>query len=327
MAPNDVVKLPRFHQKGLAYYHVTSARPRKWTPLGSDLVAAMKEYKRLERSAERHPGTVAAIVHAYIESRRDKLTASSRSQYRAWADHLARVFDGMAPAEISRADVLQYLDTCPRTSVRSEISLLRQALEREVRGGRLEHNPCVGAKPIEPIRSKRTRLLTDPEFAQIRDHAGALLRVAMELAYQTGLRVSDLCRLRWNDFDQGGHVHTEKTGARMRYAITDDLAAVLEAARALSPRVATLTVLSERSRPVNRHRIGDLWRAACAAAGVVDAQFRDIRAKSATDADETGQDAQKLLGHTTPATTRTYLRGRKITPVIPLRRRDMENGQ
>ena len=66
---------------------------------------------------------------------------------------------------------------------------------------------------------------------------------------------------------------------------SDDLEAVLTAARGLQGRVACLTVLCERGDAVTPERIGDLWRAACAAAHVADAQFRDIRAKVATDAD------------------------------------------
>lgn len=320
MGSHDRVKLPRLHRKGRAYYHVTGRSPRVWTALGSDLSLALREYHRLEGRRIAPAGTVAQVVDAFVESRRGKLAEGSIVQMRAWANHLARVFEDMPPGEIERGDVLAYLDTCPRTSGRAEISLLRQALEREVRAGRLTGNPCVGAKADDPVRSSRKRYIEDGELAAISAAGTPLLRVAIDLAYLTGLRPGDLCRLRWSDFD-GGHVHTAKTGARARYTVTDDLRDVLDAARALAPRVATLTVLCERGRPIGRHRLGKLWRAACKVAGIEDAQLRDVRAKTATDADEGGQDAQKLLGHTTAQTTRTYLRGRKIVPVEPLKRR------
>jgi hypothetical protein len=51
--------------------------------------------------------------------------------------------------------------------------------------------------------------------------------------------------------------------------------------------------------------------------------LRDVRAKSASDADSAGQDAQRLLGHTSSNTTRNYLRGRRVVTVEPVKRRKM----
>lgn len=144
--------------------------------------------------------------------------------------------------------------------------------------------------------------------------------MAIDLADLTGARVSELCRARWDDFGDGKPLPPGKTGIRMRYELTADLAPVLEAARALQGRVACLTVLSERGRPVERHRIGELWRAACKAAGVEDAQFRDLRAKAGTEELAAGGDPTLLLGHMDPRTTRIYLRGRRVVTVKPRKR-------
>lgn len=55
-------------------------------------------------------------------------------------------------------------------------------------------------------------------------------------------------------------------------------------------------------------------------AGIALEYFRehDIRAKTATDAQDLGQDATALLGHTDKKTTRAYLRGRAATKIQPL---------
>ena len=50
----------------------------------------------------------------------------------------------------------------------------------------------------------------------------------------------------------------------------------------------------------------------------VDFQFRDIRAKTATDTQDLGR-AQKLLGHKTRTMTEHYTRNRKGDKVKPLR--------
>jgi integrase len=316
------VKLPKLRRNGNAwYFDPCTGKPRRWIPLGTDAVIAMRRYQAMVKRGTPSAGTIAQIVDAFIDNppADSDWSEGTVKQYRAWANHLADRFGDLYPDELRREDILRYLDECPRTSARGEISLLRQALERAVRRGEASDNPCIGAKPESRKRSRRKRLLSDAEVAAIRAAGCPLLRVAIDLAHLTGLRVSDLCRLQWNDFADS--IQTQKTGARLRYTLSDDLRAVLDAARALTGRVSSLTVLSERGRPVTRYRLGDLWRAACDKAGVKDAQMRDMRAKAGTDADDAGQDAQKLLGHTTPATTRLYLRGRKITTVEPVRRR------
>ena len=64
-------------------------------------------------------------------------------------------------------------------------------------------------------------------YCQRKPKAG--LAVAIELAYATGLRIGDLCRLRWADV--GESVQTAKTGARQRLIVTDGLRALLDRAR------------------------------------------------------------------------------------------------
>jgi integrase len=51
------------------------------------------------------------------------------------------------------------------------------------------------------------------------------------------------------------------------------------------------------------------------------AQFRDIRAKAATDAKKGGQDYQKLLGHANPAMSERYIKRREAVIAEPVRRK------
>jgi len=57
------------------------------------------------------------------------------------------------------------------------------------------------------------------------------------------------------------------------------------------------------------------------AAGVLNATIHDLRAKSLTDANDEGKNAQKLGGHKSASTTAIYLRGRKpveaSAPTLP----------
>lgn len=310
------MKLPNLHRKGNAWYFVSGTKPRTWTPLGSDLARAMKRYERL-RGKESVTGTIGAMIDEWMRAPPRKLTDGTRKVYAVYAAHIKRVFGEMDPVELERAHVLLYLDQCRRTTAQHEIMLLRAVMERAVRRGLAETNPCVQAKPEGGIvRPKRDRLLGDDELAKIREHAAPVLRIAIDLALATALRPGDLCRLRWGELETG--VKTRKTGAWLRWEVTDDLRAITDAARALQARVACLTVLSERGCPIGPRRLGDLWRAACKLAGVENAQFRDIRAASASARPE---DAQERLGHSSPQMTKTYLRGREVKTVKPLAKR------
>ena len=61
--------------------------------------------------------------------------------------------------------------------------------------------------------------------------------------------------------------------------------------------------------------------AARTAAGIPDAQFRDIRAMAAKASKDGGQDFQALLGHTTRAMSERYIKGRQTVVAEPVRRK------
>jgi len=308
------VKLPNFHKKGDAYYYVRGTAPRKWIPLGSNLALAIRRYDRMK--AKGPAGTLGDLVDAWLASPPNGITPQTLHVYRTYAGNVARVFGELYPDEVGRSDVLRYLDECPRTTALHEISILRRVYERAIRAGIASANPCLGARPESYSRPKRDRLISEAELAAIRTHAPPLLQVAIDLAYATGLRPGDLCRLRWGDLETG--VKTRKTGAWLRFEATDDLRAILEAAKALQGRIAVLTVLCERGRQTHPDRLRDLWQRACRDAGVENAQFRDIRAMNASADPE---NAQQRLGHASAQMTRTYLRGRQVSDVAPLKRK------
>jgi integrase-like protein len=125
------------------------------------------------------------------------------------------------------------------------------------------------------------------------------------------------------EFEEGDAVKTQKTGARQRFLLTDDLRAILAEAKGLHGNVVGMYVIPGRQgKPIDRQTAGRWFRAAARAAGVKDARPQDVRAKAATDRDaEREGAATRLLGHTNPQTTRTYLRGKKVSLVEPMKRR------
>jgi len=63
--------------------------------------------------------------------------------------------------------------------------------------------------------------------------------------------------------------------------------------------------------------VKDAFKKACEKARVTGATIHDLRAKSLTDTDDQGNDAQKLGGHTNAKMTERYLRLRKIDIAQP----------
>jgi len=71
-----------------------------------------------------------------------------------------------------------------------------------------------------------------------------------------------------------------------------------------------------RGKPYTANTVSRAIRIAAKALGIEDVRFHDLRAKSASDEQET---AQRRLGHADPRTTAIYVR--KPEPVAPIRRR------
>lgn len=317
---------PQLRRKGRAWYFDTQERPRRWIPLGTDEAAALRRYRDLvDRKGQ--PGTVDRMLADYLAHLAaggggafgKPIRPASLTLYHGWAVHLSGVFGAMSPADVTQSDIAVYLARCTRTSARGEISLLSSAYQHALVEQRLTFNPCIGVRCPKP-RARRDRYLTDAELAAIRAQASPVLQVAIDLAYLTALRISDLVAVRWDQFVEAGVIENAKTGVRQRFLLTDDLRHVLASARSLQARLASLYVLSGRGgQPLRRHTVGGWWRRACRAAGVADARWHDIRAKAGTDRDADGGNAQALLGHVDARTTRGYLRGRKITAVEPLK--------
>lgn len=308
-------------RKGNAYYYDHGGKPRHYEPLGSDEKVA---YERAKRIAERKlapPGTVDAMLKDVMEHLRDKVTPGTYANYRGFHKHLSGVFGYMAPKDVTQAHVMGYLDACPRKSFRGEIALLSAGYKLWIRKGRLTFNPCFGVR-TERAKAKRTRLLSDAELDAIIAAAPERIAVIIELAYATGLRISDICALRWADVAES--VRTRKTGQRQAFERTPELDALLARAKALQGRVASLYVFCARAgRQWQPGSLRDQWDKACAAAGVLDAHFHDLRAKGGTDVDrEHGRDAaQRFLGHRNPQTTDVYLRDKRANVVRPLTRK------
>ena len=315
---------PRLHLKHGGYYYVTTHTPRRWINLGKDRTAALVEWARLEGDKQpAETGTLAAAWKRYAREILPSKAQSTQHDNLREAEKLLAVFGSMQLADITPQHVRQYLD------LRGQSAKIRATREKallshifnQARGWGYTSaaNPCSG---IKGWTAKRDRYITDDEFKSLYSVASVPLRDALDLALLTGQRPTDVLKMDRTMVREGAlWMRQGKTGKRLRILIEGELKAVVErcAERAKTHAVSSLYLLNnERGQRYTRSMLRLDFDEARAAAGIANVQFRDLRAKAATDTDSL-EHAQRLLGHQGRAMTEHYVKDRAGDKVRPLR--------
>lgn len=200
------------------------------------------------------------------------------------------------------------------------------------RGKTKAQNPTRGVKRHK--EAGRDIYVEDDEMQAIMAHADEPLREAIELAYLIGQRPGDLRDIRETDIRDGCiMVEQDKTGAKVRVEIVGALAALVDRIRARKAAINGVRSLSlivnedgqQMGKSAMRYRFDKARKAAAEAAPNAEAaervrsiQFRDLRAKAASDMEALDK-AQKLLGHTKRDMTERYVRTRRGDKVQPVK--------
>lgn len=178
-------------------------------------------------------------------------------------------------------------------------------------------NPCQGVKGFR--EKGRDRYVTDEEFQKVKGLAHFTVADAMDLALLTGQRPADVLKIRLADIRDGAlWVVQNKTGARLGIEITGELAAVID--RIITrPRkaIGAFLIQDEDGQPLTVYALRSRFDKAREAAKV-SFQFRDIRAKAATDTGDLAH-SQRLLAHKNRQMTEQYIRTRIGERIKPLR--------
>jgi integrase len=312
---------PRMHQKGGQFYYVTGTRPRKWIALGADINEARRKWAVLEGEAEDpRDRTFAVIARRYRrEVMPTKALLTQRDNERE-LDKLEAVFGAVPIDAIRPADVREYMDIRgqqARTRANREKALLSHIFNHARAWGYTSApNPCTGIRGYK--EAGRDRYVTDDEYRAVWGAADADLRDAMDLALLTAQRPADVLKMNRDDIrDDALWVTQNKTGKKLRIAIVGELATVIERMQN-RPRKVTGSALiqNEAGERLTYHAFRSRFDKARKAAGV-DFQFRDLRAKAASDTGDLAH-AQQLLGHKTRGMTEHYTRERIGDSVKPL---------
>ncbi|MFZ6770541.1 tyrosine-type recombinase/integrase [Undibacterium sp. Di26W] len=142
----------------------------------------------------------------------------------------------------------------------------------------------------------------------------------MDLALCTGQRPADVLKITVADIADGKlSIKKNKTGKKLRIAIEGELADVISRILA-KPRdkVNNAFLQDPDGQRLTYFAMCSRFDKAREVSGV-NFQFRDLRAKAATDTEDLAH-AQSLLGHKNRTTTEIYTRERKGDLVKPLSR-------
>lgn len=310
-----MAKLRWLHFKHGRYYLV---RENKWHPLARKLQDALVEYARLTAGPD--AGALADLVERTLLDMKLTVAPSTLKNYQSSAKRVLEAFAEFSPQQIKPQHIASFLDDNKATPSMANLmhSFLSGMFTRGVRWGIVEANPV---RDIKKFKTEgRDRLITDDEFKRIRENATPTLQCLMDIAYITGQRIGDVMKIGYADIsDAGIYVKQQKTKTRRRIKMSPDLAAAIARAREIHQSVKGLTLFHKRDgSPLAYGTVHHHWLKACAAAGVEDANFHDIRAGTATDADDAGMDSKGLLGHETESSHRRYLRSKQVKVVNPV---------
>jgi len=315
--------LPRGLQlKDGRYYHVTTVAPRKWTALGRDRAAALLAWARMEGTEPDASIKTFDVVAQRYE--REVIPTKARRTQEDNRKELARlraVFGRMLIEAIKPHHVRGYLDKRgqqAKARANREKALLSHVINKAREWGYTDaSNPCQGVKGFK--EAGRDRYVSDAEFRAVWEKADQTLRDAMDLALLTGQRPADVLKIKREDLHDGAlWVVQNKTGAKRAIELSGELAALIERISARPrERLSAWLIQDDSGRPLGTFALRSRFDKARSRAGV-DFQFRDLRAKAATDTGDLAH-SQALLGHTKRDMTEHYVKRRIGERVKPLR--------
>lgn len=326
---------------GLVYYYYDcGGKPRKWLPLGADFLEALKKYADLEierqddveKKIDEHT-TFKYVADRYLrEVLPGKSIRTQRDNLSELKNLLAFFNDPPAPINaIKPLHIREYLNWRSQTAkirANREVALFSHIFNKAREWGYTSNeNPCRGVSRNK--EAGRGVYIEDEVFWQVYTEADRHIQFIMMVAYLTGQRVADCLKMSTEDIRNGElYIVQNKVKTKVRVQIIGLLKEVVEQLlqeRGEQVHDRLFVYMGSRHRisgqPLTTHMLRSGMDRAREKAGIAkaDFQFRDLRAKAATDKDERVgiEAAQQLLGHATPTMTKHYIRNRRGKLVEP----------
>lgn len=319
---------------GAYYYRVPNSVRNQWDGktefrLGKTIHEAYRTFaSRVEDTAEIR--TLGQLLDRYVAEVIPLNKPKTQESKQLAVRRLRPVFGEMPIAELKPRHAYKYIDLVTKkhgaTSANRDFEVLSHAMSKAVEWGLIDFNQLKGQVKKNKLRPKK-RYVEDWEIDELLEVAHPTIRAYVRLKQLVGLRCSDMLRLKTTDMlEDGLYADTGKTEAKLLITWTDELRTAVDFALSIRPVDDTDLVFCTRrgkcyATPNGKNSgFKSLWQRSMAIA-LEKTKLRnkfaekDIRTKTASDMEST-EDAQKLLGHTSPETTRRHyrLKPEKVAP-------------
>ena len=246
---------------------------------------------QLQRS-HRHKGGDAAgrdlsILQSYQASEDFlALADSTRRSYVPLIVRIEKAFGDFPLAALTdrrtRGVFMNWRDQIAKASGRRQAdyawAVLALVLSWALNRGLVAANPCTHGGRLYR-GSRRESIWTAADEAAFLERTAAHLQLPLLLALWTGQRQGDLLRLPWSAYDgKTIRLRQGKTGARVVIPVGAPLKAALDAA----PKRSTIMLTNSDGKPWTSDGFRASWRKACAAAGITELTFHDLRGTAVT---------------------------------------------
>ncbi len=258
--------------------------------------------------------------------------------YRTWSEESGRVISDCRPAwervlqrfgdvsaeALKPTDIeqwtLQLSKTLSASSVNHHLAILSAAYNRAQKRGSVSINPMHVVSRLKE-NNVRVRCLSEEEESRLVEAVPEWLRPLLLVALHTGMRKSELFKLRWTDVDLATRtilVRQAKSGEGRRLPMSNEARQAFKALWEKRRKVVALKDSSPETRsgyvfaaPKGgfMHAFDRYWYLALRSAEIPDFHFHDLRHTFASRLAMKGVDlyrVQTLMGHKTPEMTQRY---------------------
>lgn len=322
LPPNVCVN--RGKNKDTYYYRTYENGKRTKIRIGHTMAEVMEALREIDQKGSILPKTLGDIWEIYRKDGLLVLAETTQKDYiRCW-EQIEPIFGHINLADIYPQHIKQHLKArIGKTRANRERSLI-SILFNCARGDGFFNgaNPCAGIHKNK--EKERTKYIHDDEFAAIRSAAKQqFVRDAMDLMLYAGQRVSDTLRMR-RDQIRGNFLFAKstKTGRNVRILIEGEFKVVIDRLLNNAAKVQSIYLVHDgNGQPITLQRLEQNFARARESAGFksFEIQLRDIRAKNASD--DTSENANLRLMHTTTAMTDKYRRAHMGAVVQPLHKK------
>ncbi len=266
-------------------------------------------YKRITQ--RENPNSLHYLIDIYKKTESwDRLSPVTQADYEQSEKILVKVFGAANMTSITQPHVRQFMDKRgqqSRTRANRELAYLSNICAAAFERGLMPANPCKGIKKFH--EAARDYYVPDAHYQAMLESSPLVLQVAMEISYCTGLRVTDVLEMKWEQIKEGIDVELSKTGVKMTKELSPRLNAALTAAKQLPGLWSSYVVHNQKGQKYTRSGFNSTWKRYRAKLPEGQGfQFRDIRKKSISDWQG---ETKAFSGHKTDQMAARY----KIKPI------------